>query len=64
MGLRRVRWLRSNGGGTWFLDIAVLDDENATKRRKNANATRRVPMHPMLVHLGLIEWRNRLDTAG
>jgi integrase len=46
------------------MDLAILDDKNETKRRKNANSKRRVPVHSMLLRLGLAEWRNRLQSEG
>lgn len=56
--------VRSTPGGVWFLDLAVLDDDDGKKRRKNANSKRRVPIHPKLIALGFLEWKDALMRSG
>ncbi|MEJ5999932.1 site-specific integrase [Paucibacter soli] len=56
--------IKCTPSGTWFCELAELNDEEGKKRRKNANSKRTVPLHPFLISLGLIEWRNALEAAG
>lgn len=55
---------RCTPSGVWFLDIAVLDDDDEKKKRKNANSRRQIPLHPKLIELGILDWRNQLISNG
>lgn len=62
LGLSDIRQTQT---GTWYIDITQdSDDEGAKKRVKNVNSIRRVPLHPHLVKLGLLQWRSTLQRAG
>jgi integrase len=53
--------------GTWFFDINDIGSDSASdspKSLKNRFSKRRIPVHPHLLELGIIEWRNRLEKAG
>lgn len=52
--------------GVWWFDIAEDDSEDgsASKSLKNMNSRRQIPVHPLLIDLGLIEWRDRLQREG
>ncbi len=56
--------IRCTPDGVWFLDLAVLDDDGGKKRRKNPNSKRRVPIHPKLISLGFLDWKNALTRSG
>lgn len=56
--------IRRTPDGTWFVNLATIDDPEALKKRKNANSERSVPLHPLLITLGLVEWRDKLSEAG
>lgn len=61
-------WL--NEHGVWLIDVIDGSDEDAdgaarsTKKLKNVNARRQIPIHSELIRLGLIEWRDTLESAG
>lgn len=56
--------IKQTEAGTWFIDLALLDDEAQEKRRKNANSRRAVPIHDHLIDLGFIKWKAALHAAG
>jgi len=56
--------IRESQDGTWFCDIAILDDEGGKKRRKNASSVRRIPLHKQLINAGIIDWKRSLESAG
>ena len=56
--------IKSTEAGTHYFDIATLNDPDGKKRRKNSQSLRRLPIHPHLIRLGLLEWRDRLASAG
>lgn len=56
--------IRQSPEGTWFYNIATLDDESKKKKRKNQNSKRRVPVHPILIEAGFIKWKTSLESAG
>lgn len=47
--------------GTPYVDFTA-DGEN--KKLKNLQSRRRVPLHPLLVNLGLLDWVKALEAAG
>ena len=58
-----------NDHGIWLFDIidgSDDDDDGAPSRKslKNANARRQIPLHPELIRLGLLNWKEQLQTAG
>jgi hypothetical protein len=53
--------LRQCTEGTWFFDI---NEETPDKTLKNENAVRQIPVAPMLIELGLIEYRDKLKLLG
>jgi integrase len=55
--------IRQTDSGVWYLDINEGDEESL-KKVKNASSLRRVPLHPLLIHCGLIQWRDRLKAEG
>ena len=58
------QWLKQKGWIDRDPSWALVTDDSDKKRRKGANAERSVPIHPLLISLGLIEWRTRLLDAG
>jgi integrase len=55
--------IQQTSSGTWFVDINEEDDEDK-KRVKNTNSIRRIPLHPVLMEKGLVEWCERLKADG
>lgn len=53
--------LRQSADGVWYFDINEITSD---KSLKNENATRQIPMSPVLVDLGLIAYSNRLKAEG
>lgn len=55
-----------NIDGAWWFDIAEDDSEDTTiqKSLKTLNSRRRIPVHPLLIRLRLIEYRDRLQRDG
>lgn len=53
--------IRRTADGTWFIDI---NDEEVGKKLKTENAKRQVPVHPMLINLGLLKWVDVLKAHG
>lgn len=61
--------LWQNEAGVWLFDITDGSEqedgaEPAKKRLKTVNARRQIPMHPKLIELGLIQWRDLLRDQG
>ncbi|WBY04058.1 site-specific integrase [Ramlibacter tataouinensis] len=60
--------IRQTQSGTWYIDITPETSAGAPgearKRIKNVNSVRRVPIHPHLIDLGLLEWREALVREG
>lgn len=56
--------IRRTEGGVWYVELACLDDESGKKKRKNSSSTRVVPVHPLLLKLGFIEYRDALVATG
>lgn len=56
-----LRDIRQSEDGTWYLDINVT---TVDKSLKNENAIRQIPLSPVLIDLGLIEYRSRLEAEG
>jgi integrase len=57
--------LRQTEAGTWFFDVTEDDSDGEKKARlKNASSFRQVPVHPHLIELGLLRWRERLENEG
>lgn len=59
--------IRQDDHGTWYFDIndSGSDSEpDSAKSLKNRHSMRRIPVHPHLLKLGLIDWRDRLEKAG
>lgn len=56
--------IKQTQAGTWFIDLALLDDESQKKRRKNPNSRRAVPIHDHLIDLGIVKWKEALEAAG
>lgn len=56
-----LRDIRQSEEGTWYFDI---NETTVDKSLKNENATRQIPVSPVLIDLGLIEYRSRLETEG
>lgn len=56
-----LRDIRQSEDGTWYFDI---NENTADKSLKNENATRQIPVSPLLIDLGLIEYRSRLEAEG
>ena len=56
--------IKQTQAGTWFIDLALLDDESQKKKRKNPNSRRAVPIHDHLIDLGIVKWKAALETAG
>jgi integrase len=59
--------IRKDEDGTWYFDINDIgSDENSDSEKslKNRYSRRRIPVHPKLIKLGLIDWRDRLEQAG
>lgn len=55
--------IRTTPTGVVYLSIAELD-EDSKKRRKNPQSTREVPVAPLLLALGFVEWTDTLREAG
>lgn len=55
--------IRQSNLGTWYVDINEESDEGL-KKVKNSSSLRQIPIHPSLIAMGLIEWRDRLKTEG
>lgn len=53
--------LKQTEAGTWYLDINKF---TADKDLKTDRSTRKVPVHPLLLQAGLVEWRDALRGAG
>jgi integrase len=53
--------IRMSSDGVWYFDINEVTPD---KSLKNPNATRQVPVSPVLIELGLIEYRDALLAAG
>lgn len=59
--------IRQHESGIWYLDINDTGTDGRsdhTKSLKNLASIRRVPLHPHLLILGIIEWRDRLQSEG
>jgi integrase len=56
-----LRDIRQSEHGVWFFDI---NETTPDKSVKNDNAWRQVPVSPVLVELGLIAYRDRLEKEG
>jgi integrase len=56
-----LRDIRQSSDGAWYFD---LNETTSDKSLKNENATRQIPMSPMMIDLGLIEYRNKLESEG
>lgn len=59
--------IKRDDKGTWYFhitDIGSDSESDSAKSLKNQFSRRRIPVHPHLIKLGLIEWRNRLEKAG
>jgi len=55
--------IRKTAAGVWFIDINE-DDREDKKKVKNDNSRRQIPIHPKLIELGLIKWRDELQKEG
>lgn len=55
--------IRQTESGVWYIDFNE-EDEQGRKKVKNASSIRHVPIHPLLIRCGLIQWRDRLATEG
>ncbi len=53
--------IRVTEAGVWFIDV---NEDGDSKSLKNANSRRLIPVHPTLIQLGLIDWRDRLEAEG
>lgn len=53
--------LRQDVRGTWYFEINEITDD---KSLKNENASRQIPIHPLLIEHGLIEYCERLKGEG
>lgn len=53
--------IRQSTEGDWYFDI---NETTSDKSLKNANATRQIPMSPLLIGLGLPEYCKRLKAEG
>ena len=56
--------IRQSPGGCWFFDLAYIEDDPTKKKQKNPSSKRRVPVHSLLISLGLPQWHGRLTAAG
>jgi integrase len=53
--------LKQTEKGVWFFDI---NENTADKNLKNRDSNRVVPVHPMVLECGLVEWVQALKDAG
>ncbi len=51
----------SDGNDIWYFDINTA---NPDKKVKTENACRRTPIHPKLIKLGLLDYKNALEAKG
>jgi len=56
-----LRDIRQSEDRTWYFDI---NETSADKSLKNESAPRQIPVSPVLIDLGLIEYRSRLEAEG
>ena len=56
-----LRDINRSDDGVWYFDI---NETTPDKSLKNENATRQIPVSPVLIELGLIAYRNRLEKEG
>jgi len=59
--------IRLHESGTWYIDINDTGTDGQSdnnKSLKNLASIRRVPLHPHLLNLGIIEWKDRLQSEG
>lgn len=57
-------WLsdvQQTAAGTWFIDV---NEATSDKSLKTSSSVRRVPLHPIVVEAGFVEWCERLRMAG
>lgn len=52
---------RRTDAGTWFIDY---NQDAEDKKLKNSASQREVPLHPLLIELGLLKWVSALSNAG
>lgn len=57
----RLEDIGQTPSGTWFVNIKETDED---QKLKNTPSQRQVPLHPLLISLGLPEWIEALQTAG
>lgn len=53
--------LQQTAAGTWFIDV---NEASADKSLKTTWSARRVPLHPVVLEAGFVEWCARLRSAG
>jgi len=56
-----LRDINRSDDGVWYFDI---NETTLDKSLKNPNATRLIPVSPLLIKLGLISYRERLEKEG
>lgn len=68
-----LRDIRVTSDGTWYFDFNLEGEDKVDgdepdiakdKSLKTVNAVRTVPMHPLLIELGLLDYVSRLHKAG
>lgn len=57
----RLSDVRQTPAGVWYLDI---NEATPDKSLKNGESQRVVPLHPVLIHAGFVEWCERLRREG
>jgi integrase len=57
----RLADVRQSSDGVWYFD---LNETSADKSLKNVNATRQIPIATVLIELGLVAYRDRLQEEG
>ena len=62
----QVTDVRQTKAGTWYFDVnkGFDEDGNATKTLKTPSSKRRVPVHPELMELGLLQFLKQRQTQG
>lgn len=64
--------IKQTEAGTWYFSITDESEESSAtgvavldeKRLKNKSSRRLVPVHPLLINLGLLDWVNTLRSSG